>query len=495
MATETERAASAPEEYDLIIIGAGSGNTIPSPELADRSIAIVDDGERFGGTCLNVGCIPTKMYARPADLAHELRAGDRLGMRADGLALDWAAVRERTYGRIDPISDGGEEYRAAGEPNTTLVRETVRFTGREVDGRHELVSASGRVLRGRDVVIAAGSRPRELDAVPLGGRVVTNAEALRLESLPERVIVIGGGAVASEFASIFSGFGAEVVQLNRSMPLRSVDPDVSATFCRVAAWDIRCGVEVVASTAVDDGVRLELSDGTALDAGLVLVGVGRVPNSDRLDAAAAGIDLHDDGRIAVDAHQRVLRDGAPVAGLWALGDVSSEHQLKHVANEEARIVAANLVAAATGAPLRRNELGPVPTAVFTSPEVAAFGDSLDAARERGIDAFAVRHDYAWTAWGWALADETSFCKLVVERGSGRLVGAQIIGPDAAILIQPLVQAASLGHPVRGLARAQYWPHPAATEVVENALLKAEEELDREPADPADPARPAEETRD
>ena len=464
------------EEFDVIIIGAGSGNTIPSPEFDGLTIAIVDDGERFGGTCLNVGCIPTKMFARPADLAHFVRDGGRLGMRGD-VALDWAAVRERTFGRIDPISEGGEAYRASGEPNVTLVRETVRFTGAVVDGAHELLSDSGRRLRGRQIVVAAGSRPRELAAVPFGGRVVSNAEALRLEALPERIVVIGGGAVASEFASMFSGFGAEVVQLNRSMPLRSIDADVSEAFRAGAAWEVRCEVQVVASAPTATGVRLELDDGTELEAGLVLVAVGRLPNGDRLDIAAAGLDAHPDGRIAVDEHQRVLRGGVPVEGLWALGDVSSPHQLKHVANEEARIVAHNLLAAQRGEPLRRNDLGPVPTAVFASPEVSTFGDSLATALERGLDAFAVRHDYGWTAWGWALADETSFCKLVVERGSGRLLGAQLIGPDAAILLQPLVQAASFGQTVRGLARGQYWPHPAATEVIENALLKAEHELD------------------
>ena len=192
--------------------------------------------------------------------------------------------------------------------------------------------------------------------------------------------------------------------------------------------------------------------------------------------AAVGFDLHDDGRIAVDEYQRVLQAGKPVDGLWALGDVSSPHQLKHVANEEARVVADNLEATRTGAELRTNSLAPVPTAIFTHPQVATFGDSLEQALEAGHNAFAVRHDYADTAWGWALEDDSSFCKLVVDRDSEQLLGAQIIGPDAAILLQPLVQAASLGTPLRGLARSQYWPHPAATEIIENALLRAEAEL-------------------
>lgn len=465
------------EEFDLIIIGGGSGNSIPSPELGGLRIAIIDDGERFGGTCLNVGCIPTKMFVRPAELAREARTGEHLGLRNVHVDVDWAAVRDRTFGQIDPISEGGERYRAEGEPNISLVRETVRF----VD-RHVLETASGRRLRGERIVIAAGSRPRELEAAPFGDRIISNSEAMRLESCPERIVVIGGGAVGCEFAGIFSGFGAEVVQLVRSAPLREIDPEVSATFVAVADWDIRSGVEITGVREAGAGLEVELDDGTALTTDLVLVAVGRIPNTDRLGTREIGLDHHDDGRLVVDEYQRVLADGEPVDGLWALGDVESRHQLKHVANQGARIVLQNLVAelrsdGAEDADLVPNTLGPVPLAVFTTPEVAAFGLNEQQALDAGHDVIAVRHDYQWTAWGWALDDTTSFCRLVVDRQAGTLLGAQIIGRDAAILLQPLVQAASFGQSVHGLARGQYWPHPAATEIVENALLRAAEALE------------------
>ncbi len=458
-------------DFDLIIIGAGSGNTIPGPQFADLKIAIIDDGDHFGGTCLNVGCIPTKMFVRPAEIAQEARTSQHLGVTAESVRAHWGAVRDRIFTRIDAISSSGEEYRRSGEPNIQLVREQVRFVA-----ERELETASGRRLRGERIIIAAGSRSAALDALPWSRRVISNAEALRLEQLPQHITVIGGGAIGCEFASIFHGFGVNTVQLVRSLPLKSVDSDVATTFTAVADWDLRTGIEVTDADETTEGMTLTLSDGSQLRTDLVLVAAGRIPNSDRLDAAAAGFDLHRDGRIAVDEYQRVLRQGEPVPGVWALGDISSSHQLKHVANEEARVVAHNVEAELTGAPLRRNTLGPVPTAVFSHPEVASFGESLAQALDRGADAFAVRHDYCATAWGWALDDETSFCKLVVDRGSGKLLGAQIIGPDAAILLQPLIQAASAGRSVRGLARQQYWPHPAATEIIENALLRAEEEL-------------------
>lgn len=461
-------------DYDLVILGAGSGNSIPSPELSDQSILVIDDGEHFGGTCLNVGCIPTKMLVHPAELAHEVvEARERLGAVRGELEYDWAAVRDRVFGRIDPISAAGERYRASGEPNIELLRDTVRMTG-----DRELETASGDVIRARRLVLGAGSRAQTLEALPLSDRVRTSDTIMRLDELPRRLAVVGGGVIASEFAAMFAGMGSQVVQIHRSTLLRSLDGDVSEAFEAAARerWEVRLGVAVAGSEETADGVRLALSDGSALEVDAVLVALGRTPNVDRIGADALGFDRRDNGALLVDERQRVLRGGEPVEGLYAFGDVANEAQLKHVANHEARVVAANLLAELGRGEPTANELGPVPLVVFTHPQIASFGLTADEARRKGLDVVEARCDYSDTAWGWALEDTTSFAKLVVARGSGALVGAHVIGPDAGILIQPLVLAASQGMSIRGLARGQYWPHPAATEIIENALLRAEELL-------------------
>ncbi|MFD2673747.1 mycothione reductase [Gulosibacter bifidus] len=480
-ASETELSfeAGAPTElFDVIVIGAGSGNSIPSPELAGLKIAIVDDGRWFGGTCLNAGCIPTKMFIHPARLVSHLRDAAHLGVTGTASA-DWAAVRARVFGRIDSISQAGEQYRASGEPNVSLVRERVRFVDEST-----LVTASGRRLRGRALVIGAGSRPRELRVLPFGPRVISSDDALRLETLPERITIIGGGVVASEFASLYHGFGAKVTQLVRSTVLSSLDADIRATFVAQAGaqWDIREHHDVVDATIPDDAtspIRLVCNTGDVLETDLVLVASGRVPNSDRLGTEVAGFDQELNGRLVVDAHQRVLRAGQALPNVFAMGDIANPHQLKHVANHEARVVAENLrrtlVATSDNEELVSNTLSPVPLAVFSTPEIASFGATLTEARDAGIDAVEVRQDYGGTAWGWALEDQHHFAKLVVDRVQGQILGAHIIGPDAAILLQPLVQAAAFNMPVQGLARGQYWPHPAATEIIENLLLNAKEE--------------------
>lgn len=215
-------------------------------------------------------------------------------------------------------------------------------------------------------------------------------------------------------------------------------------------------------------MRLELADGTVLTGDALLVATGRRPNGDHLDVGAAGVGMHLDGRVRVDAHQRVLSPaGELVAGVFAMGDVSSEYQLKHVANHEARVVQHNLLHPGD---LRASDHRFVPAAVFTEPQIASVGLTERVAREQGLNIAVAVQEYGDVAYGWAMEDTESFCKLIAERGTGRLLGAHVLGAHAATLIQPLIQAMSFGLTAADMATGQYWIHPALSEVVENALL-------------------------
>jgi mycothione reductase len=197
-------------------------------------------------------------------------------------------------------------------------------------------------------------------------------------------------------------------------------------------------------------------------ADVLLVATGRRPNGDRLGLEAAGVELDEDGYVVVDEHQRTT---AP--HIFALGDVSSPAQLKHVANHEARVVQHNLLHPDA---LVRSDHRYVPHAVFANPEVASVGVTEEQAREQGLDHVVAQQAYGDVAYGWAMEDSGHFVKLVAERSTGLLLGAHLIGPDASSLIQPLIQAMSFGQPAHEVARGQYWIHPALAEVVENALL-------------------------
>lgn len=463
---------------DLAIIGSGSGNSLITPFWDDKQVVIAEKGV-FGGTCLNVGCIPTKMYVRPASLARGPEEAARLGVTQRTERVDWPGIRDRIFGRIDAISAAGERYRRDELDNVTLVSQAVRLEPVEPGRPFGLAAADGTRVEASQLVIAAGSRALLPDVPGIDlPQVHTSDTVMRIPELPRRVLVIGGGYIACEFAGIFSGLGSEVVQVVRGdRLLRRADLDISHAFTAEAArqWEVRFGQTVRRLDPAGSGVVAEVAsdEGTEqVEADIVLVAVGRRPNADLVGAAEAGIDLHRDGRIAVDEYQRVLAGGHPVPGLYALGDVSSPAQLKHVANYEARVVAHNLehpdaLDAAT--------LGPVPSAVFSAPEVAQAGLTEEEAADRigGANVATALQRYGDTAYGWAMEDHVGIFKLVGDRRDGQILGVHAMGYQASNLIQPVVMAMSFGIDAYTAARGQYWAHPALMEVTENALLGLE----------------------
>ncbi|WP_309070871.1 mycothione reductase [Arthrobacter sp.] len=460
--------------YDLAIIGSGSGNTIITPEWDDKKIAIIEGGT-FGGTCLNVGCIPTKMLVYPADLARAADDGARLGVDLQHTATRWADLRDRVFTRIDSISEAGRVYRADELDHVDLIEEDVRFT----DDR-TLVTDSGDVVTADQVVIAAGSRAVTPDIPGLDlPQIHTSDTVMRLSELPQRMLIVGGGYIGAEFAHIFSSLGTEVTLAVRSdRMLRALDDTISERFTELARsqWDLLTKHQVRRVDSNGDRsvtATLTRPDGseTAVEADVVLVATGRTPNSDRVGAGDIGFDLTDDGRVAVDAFQRVLRQGEPVAGVWALGDISSAFQLKHVANHEARVVSHNLLHPDA---LHAADHRYVPAAVFTRPQIATVGlteeQALERAEKTGSRVAVAVQQYGSTAYGWAMEDTTGIVKILAEEDTGMILGAHIMGHEASNLIQPIIQAMHFGLDAFTMARGQYWIHPALTEVVENALL-------------------------
>lgn len=447
------------EEYDLIIIGTGSGNSIPD-YLDDRRIALVER-DVFGGTCINRGCIPSKMFVLPADVALSARSSAKLGVDVQFHGADWPAIRDRVFGRIDPISVSGREYRATGSPNIELIEGTARFTD-----AHTL-DVEGRVITAPDILVAAGSRPV---TPPITGLVETGFHTsdsiMRLDDLPERLGIIGGGFIAAEMGHVFSALGAEVVLVARSRQLlRGFDHEVAQRFTDLFGErvDLRLGhVPTKVERRGDEIVVHNAGEEIVVDE--LLVATGRDPNSDLLDVAAAGIECHHHGTIAVDDTM-----ATSVPGIWAIGDVANSYQLKHLANAEADVAFWNI---AHPDDLRHQSYRAVPSAVFSSPQIATVGMTQQEAEASGRPIAVGRRDYAGTAYGWALVDETSFAKVILDSDTGLIIGGHILGPQAATLIQPIIQAMELETPADAIARDVFYIHPALTEVVENALLDA-----------------------
>ena len=464
------------QHFDLVIIGTGSGNSIPCPELEHLSIAIVEDN-LFGGTCLNVGCIPTKMFVHPAELADATRQGRALGVDSKLTAVDWLGMRERIFSRLDEIEAAGRAYREGPEcPNITVFSGHGRFTA-PGELRISMHDGGTQVLTGGRFVLGAGSRAQvpPIDGLREPGApfratdtIHTSDTIMRIDTLPKSIAILGGGYVAAEFANIFSSFGTQVTQIVRGPALlRDLDSDVSELFTQetAARHELLLDTGLTHAKVGGAGVVLDLEgpDGRQTrTAELLLVATGRRANADTLNVAAAGIDVDSHGRVVVDEFQRTTAEG-----VFALGDISNEHQLKHVANHEARVVQHNLIhpAAMMAADHRF-----IPAAVFGEPQIASVGLTEDQALSHGIPYVAKTQLYADIAAGWAREDSGHFLKVLADPATGKLLGAHVVGPDAATVIQPLIQAMSFGQRAHDVARGQYWIHPALSELVENALL-------------------------
>jgi mycothione reductase len=456
--------------FDLVIIGTGSGNSILDPRFAGQRVAIVEKGV-FGGTCLNVGCIPTKMFVHTADVARTPAEAPRLGVEETLDRVHWPKIRDRIFGRIDPIAAGGRQYRMSHQDNAnvTVFEGAGRFTGDKQltiapndGGPEETITADKWVL-------AAGGRPvlPPVEGIETVG-YHTSDTVMRLDSLPDSMLIIGSGFVAAEFAHIFSAFGVAVTLICRSNAmLREEDTEVSERFTELAQqrWNVQLNQQTVRAQRVDGKVRLHTQgpDGPRThDGDELLVAVGRRANSDLLDVAATGVGTDETGHVLVDDFQQTK-----VAGIYALGDMSSPDELKHVANHEAAVVQHNLLY--PDEPKMADHRF-IPHAVFSAPQIASVGLTEQAARKRGVNYVTATEDYANIAYGWAMEDTTGFVKLLADPDTGQLLGAHIIGPQAPTVIQPLIQAMSFGLDARSMARGQYWIHPAMPELVENALL-------------------------
>lgn len=455
------------EHFDIAIIGTGSGNSILDERYTEKRVAICEQGT-FGGTCLNVGCIPTKMFVYAAEVAQTIRDAKRFGVDATLDGVRWNDIVSRVFGRIDPIAMGGENYRRS-SPNVTVYDTHTRFAEPTVDGRYTLRTDAGEEFTADQVVIAAGSRVSVPDAIrECGVDYYTSDTIMRIGDLPSHLVIVGGGFVAAEFAHTFAALGTRVSLVIRGGTLlKHCDDTVCERFTDIASkkWEIHNHCNVVGASQNSSGITLTMDNGATLHADTVLAATGRVPNGDLLDAQLAGVEVRD-GSVVVDEFQRTT-----ARGIFALGDVSSDYQLKHVANHEMRVVKENLLLDWDDTDkLKQSDHRYVPSAVFTDPQIAMVGLTENQARAKGYDVRAKVQDYGDVAYGWAMEDTTGIAKIIVEADSGKILGAHIMGHQASSLIQPIIQAMTFGLAGQDMARGQYWIHPALPEAIENALL-------------------------
>ncbi|HIG24866.1 MAG TPA: mycothione reductase [Acidimicrobiia bacterium] len=444
--------------HDLLIIGAGSGNSVTGGDHRHWDVAIAEPWV-FGGTCLNRGCIPSKMFVHTADRAYQAQNSAGFGLKTSFDGADWPAIRDRVFGRIDPIAESGLAYRES-LANTTVYPHSARFIGERT------VEINGQTVTAERIVLAAGARPVIPEVPGLAeSPYVTSDSVMRLDELPRHLVILGGGFIAVEMAHVFAALGSKVTMVNRSHHLlREMDTAISERITEIYGqrMDLVMGVTVDAVRHEKD-FTLDLSDGSTLVADQLLVATGRQPNSDTLDVTAGGITVNERGHVLTDEHLQTV-----VPNVWALGDITNPVQLKHLANADAKVVLHNLTYPED---LHSVDRSLAPYAVFGHPQIATIGANQRDLDAQGLPYLVAQRDYADTAYGWAMEDTAGFVKLLADPKTRLLLGAHLIGPHAPTLIQQLIQGMAFGQTVDQMARGQFYIHPAMPEVVEQALLE------------------------
>ena len=411
-------------------------------------VAVAESG-RFGGTCVNVGCIPKKLFAYAAHFREEFEIAAGFGWTANAPRFDWSTLlrnKDREIARLNGVYE-----RVLALAGAEIIRGRAR-----VRGPHE-VEIGGRTVSARHILVATGSWP-QVPQIPGCEHAITSNEAFQLEQLPARALVVGGSYVALEFASIFNGLGVKTTLAYRGKRLlRGFDAEIGQRIAEEMSAKgvaIAFGAEPAAIARRPSGVlEVGFNDGTRHECDLVLFATGRRPNTAELGLEAAGVKLSPDGTVVVNKYS-----ASTVDSIHAIGDVTNRVNLTPVATAEAMWLAQTLF---------RNEPTPVdhdnvPTAVFSDPNIASVGLSEERARERfgALDLYKA----SFRALKLTLTEkrERTFMKLVVDRASQRVLGAHIIGPDAGEIVQGVAIAVKLGA-TKAQFDATIGIHPTAAE--------------------------------
>lgn len=450
------------KSFDLIVIGAGSGLDV-AVEAANRGLktAIIEEGP-LGGTCLNRGCIPSKMVIHAADVAEEIKRANLFGLKASLSGVDFKKVTSRASHTVDEDSKSIEQALRAGK-NPVLFKSRAKFIA-----PHALQVGKERIT-GRKIVIAAGARPvipplQGLDKVPY----MTSTEALRLTTLPKSMIIIGGGYIGAEMGHFYAALGCKVIVIQRgSLLLSREDKDVAELFTKLwkQKYGVVCNCDVTRVEKKGKKIIVHtMHEGKEkrFVAEKLLIATGVKPNSDTLDLQKTGVKTNERGFITVNKYMETS-----AKNIWALGDIAGIYLFKHSANLEAEYVLANLFGKKSPV-----DYYPMPHAIFTNPQIAGVGMTEQEAREKKEEYVIGKYEYKNTGMGAAMEEEEGFVKFIVDRKSKEILGCHILGPDASTLIHEVVVAMKADwKKALEILRTAVHVHPALSEVVQRAAVK------------------------
>jgi dihydrolipoyl dehydrogenase len=452
---------------DVIVVGAGPGGYVAAIRAAQlgRQVAIVDPSPRLGGTCLRVGCIPTKALLHSSDLFAQARHrfADH-GIHTGEVRLELSALLARKERIVEELTGG------IGLLMKKHKIQVHRGTGRLVGAGRVLVSGESEKteLQGAAVILATGSRPIALGPLPVDGeRVVDSTGALDFSEVPGRLVVVGGGAIGLELGSVWQRLGAEVTVVElMDQVVPQADRQVAKMLARALKKQgliVRLRTKVTGCEHVGEELRISVQDDRdrveVLAADRLLVAVGREPYTEGLGLDEAGVDTDERGRVLVNE-----RYETSVPCVYAIGDLVAGPMLAHKASEEG-VAVAELLSGHTP----RLRYDTIPNVVYTSPELATVGLSEAEAKSQGLEARAARFYYQANGRARTLGETDGMVKVVADSVTGKLLGVHVVGPHASELIGEAVVALGLGARASDLADAVH-AHPTLSEAIKEAAL-------------------------
>ena len=450
------------ERFDVIVIGSGSGMIVASAAVEQGfRTALVEHG-KMGGTCINVGCVPSKMLIYPADVAATLKDAEKLGIHATIDSVDFNNIMTRMHTLVN--HDSGHQARAVeATPNLTWFKETGEFIS------DYTMQVGSHTITAEMIFIVSGARTA---IPPIKGieniGYLTSDTVLELQTPPKSILIVGGGYIGMEYGHFFSGIGTKTTILQRPYRvLPDEEPEISDLLKKEMQqrMEIYTGYEAI--EAKQEGTQKALiarnrQDGSQKEfsAESVMIATGRVSNADILKPEKTGVELDERGYIKVNEHLETSKKN-----IWAFGDAIGIQMFKHVANYEAGVVWHNAIHDHKV----KMDFSAAPHAVFSHPQVASVGLTEEEAKQQKYKILVGKALYSETAMGAAMGFSEGFVKVVVEGETGKILGGHIIGPEASILIQEIVNAmiTETGN-FAPIARAMHI-HPAMSEVVQNAF--------------------------
>ena len=446
--------------YDVIVIGSGGGTKLVKPVSARGMRVALIEKDKLGGTCLNRGCIPSKMLIHPADVVHEIREAGKFDIRVTGdVMVNFSKLVRRVCETVDAESDSiAPMY--DNDPNIDLIRGTAKFVG------EKKIEVNGEILTADKIFIAVGAKEtvpkiEGLDDTPY----MTYREALRNTKKPKKMVVVGGGYIATELGYFYAKMGVDVHFYVRSRMLKGEDFEVQEEFETVFSENHPVYFGRIPKKVSHSLGMFKITDqeGEVMEADALLMATGVEPMTKDLGLEKTGVKVNEKGFIEVDEKLRTACDG-----IWAFGDCIGRHLFRHSANFEGEYLFRTLFSEPADEPVRYET---VPHAVFTQPQIGGIGKTEQQLRDAGVDYVVGKCAYRKSGMGMALLSDHGFVKLLFDRKTRKLIGAHIIGEEASNMIHMPIAYMNMGATLDDLLKTIYI-HPALPELVRNAARDA-----------------------